>query len=279
MCIDIYYINVIIELELVGRKIIIRKGYMNIKSLMFAVVIYTSISLGVDASDWSGSVTVDYMSRYIGFGNGAVFYDKPMMQTDLYLQHKSGFHADIWWGTGFNSDFIGSGWDDEIDWNIGYGNTARVLGRKVSYDLTIGYWDVFDTFFHDSRNDIIHICAEVGVPFDVRDNLSLTPFAKVNGYTLPFGTDYEEGAILSAGTKYSWEFAKNLKVTGLTSFGHDDGGFGFQKGWIWKDYINLEWTPLKNFTWKAFQMQLYVPLTMTDRKVELVFGTGIILRF
>jgi hypothetical protein len=197
----------------------------------------------------------------------------------LFVQHKSGIHADIWWGTGFNDNLISSGWDDEIDWNVGFSHDFLVGQRKFCVDIGVGYWDVFDTFFHQSRNDIIHPYVEVAHPIMVRTNLTITPFYKFEGYLLLFGTDYEEGTITSAGMKYCWNFYRHLSITGLTSFGYDDGGFGFQRGVIWKDYLNLEWCMSDHVTWQVAKFQFYIPLNVGDREAQQVYGTGFCFRF
>lgn len=223
---------------------------------------------------WSVSLSTDYMSQYVGFNNGGVFYDSPMFQTDLYVGHKSGFHADIWWATGLNPNLIDSGFDDEIDVNLGFGREISCFGQKIVFDLGVGYWDMFKVL-GSTRNDIIHPYVEIGYPVAVSTNLVFTPYLKWDGYLLPFETDFEEGTFMTIGTKYRWDFMKKFSLTGLTAIGHDDGGFGFQSGFIWKLYGSLEYTVSKHLKIRPLQIQYYVPIDVSDRKPQWVIGTGV----
>ncbi len=222
---------------------------------------------------WTVSLSTDFVNQYVGFDNGAVFYDKPMFQSDIFFSHKSGFHADIWWGTGLNDDLTRSGFDDEIDYNVGFANAVPFTGEKMRFDAGIGYWDMFG-LFKGGGFDMIHPFIEINYPVTVfGDRVKLTPFIKWQTY-LPFETSLDEGTMTSAGCRYRINLGKKLAVTGLTSFGYDDGGFGFQPGVIWKDYLNLEWRLGKSLTWRVIESQFYVPVNVNDRDPEQVFGTG-----
>lgn len=239
------------------------------------ILSFATKTVAGDEKSWAVTLSTDFVSKYVGFGNGAVFYDKPMFQTDLFFSHKSGFHADIWWGTGLNDDLTGSGFDDEVDYNIGFAGAVPFTdNKKLQFDVGIGYWDIYD-LFTSTRNDMVHACIEVSCPLDVSKGIKLTPFAKLNKYILPFETDFEEaGTITSAGCKYRIDLSRKFALTGLTSFGYDDGGFGFQKGVIWKDYVNLELTLSSRLTWRVAEAQFYVPIGITDRDPQQVYGTG-----
>lgn len=247
--------------------------------LAIVIAIVTSVNRSVAGEKtWTTTLSTDFVSQYVGFGNGAVFFDKPMFQTDLFVSHRSGFHADVWWGTGLNNDLTGSGFDDEIDYNLGFASAVPFTNGKLLFDLGVGYWDLFD-LITSTRNDLLHPYVELSYPIIVSGSVKLTPFAKFDGYNLPFETDFEEGTITSAGCKYRIDLGGKFALTGLTSFGYDDGGFGFQRGVIWKDYINLEWAISDKLIWRVAEVQLYVPLGVTDREPQRVFGTGVTFAF
>lgn len=223
------------------------------------------------------TLSIDYMNKYVGFDNGAVFYGKPMLQTDLRLDHRSGIHADIWWGTGFDSNLRGSAFDDEVDWNTGYTHKFRVGSKQIYTDIGLGYWDIMPTF--STRNDVLRPYVEVGSPVRICKDLELVPYVNWHGFFLPFKTTFEEGNFFSVGTKYTINLpCKGWSVTGLTSFGYDDGGFGFKTGFVWKNYSNIEWNINPWLTWKVFEYQVYVPFP-DDRSVQQVFGTGVTFCF
>lgn len=248
--------------------------------VMVLTIIFSTFTTKAVAGEktWSVSLSTDFVSQYIGFENGGVFYDKPMFQTDLSVSHKSGFHADIWWGTGFNNNLIGSGFDDEVDYNIGFANTVPFTNGKIQFDIGVGYWDLYNVFT-STRNDILHPFVEITYPLEISKGLKLVPFAKFQGYTLPFKTDFEEGTATSAGSKYRFDLSRRFAITGITSFGYDDGGFGFQRGVIWKDYVNLEWAISSHLTWKVVEFQFYVPIGVNDRDPQQVYGTGVVWSF
>lgn len=250
-------------------------------SVFVAIVITTILSITKVAAEeekpsWSVTLSTDFMNRYVGFDNGAVFYDKPMFQTDLFFLHKSGFHADAWWGTGLNKNLIGSGFDDEIDYNVGFGNIVPFTDDRVKFDVGIGYWDMFNLFERDGF-DMVHPYIEVNYPINIDKRVKLTPFVKWQAY-LPFDEALDEGTMTSAGCKYAVGITPKLTITGLTSFGYDDGGFGFKPGVVWKDYLNLE-LRLNRLTWRMVEVQVYIPVTVSDRDPEQVFGTGITWSF
>ncbi len=247
------------------------------KLKILAVLATFGLLLSAVASEeksWSGCASTEFVSQYLGFGNGAVFYDKPMFHTDISLQHKSGFHGDVWWGTGLNDNFSG-GFDDEWDWNLGYANSFR----GFTYDVGVGYWDIYNVF-SDSKEDILHPNIKIGYPINLNTNLSLvvTPYIQWEGYYLPFGSKLSDGTLTTIGSQYSIQFNEIVSSSGLTAIGFDDGGFDMESGLIWKAYANLEFAISKSVRLQIPTFKIYVPIDI-DRDTETVYGASISYSF
>ena len=100
-------------------------------------------------------------------GNGAIFYDGPVQQTDAWYQWNNGVYADIWTSASFNQKW---NFGKELDLTVG---RVGKLGT-FSYSANINYYVVIVT-------DVAGVNAELSRGFS-RGAVSIEPYVRGEWY-------------------------------------------------------------------------------------------------
>jgi hypothetical protein len=160
-------------------------------------IAFVSTSTVGNATCFTGSATVDVVSKYLGATGGAELSDKPGLQPSLTLgcDLGDGFtpYANLWAHMPMDGDWDGKH-SAEVDATVGV--------RKVMGD---GYVDASVVYIaieslKDGDNDTIRPQVEAGHSFDVGYDVTLTPFGRVE-YVLPQDGFGEEGFNFHAGSR------------------------------------------------------------------------------
>jgi hypothetical protein len=220
-------------------------------------------------SIWSG-----YRSKYI-FSNGANIYDKPVIQSDLFLLSECGFMADFWYSMPADADKVGENYATEMELIVGW------AGKVKEYDLTlgVGYYDLYPAFSF-GKTDYLLLPLEVSREFKVVPSLKVSPFLRAESYFRLDG--YQPGITQPrTGLRYKWDVNSILSVAGRAMAVYDPGIIGgdevlignFESTLLWKfgDHLTVEF-PFVKFV---------EPLTRVSdgRKSEVVWGFGATYRF
>ncbi len=242
------------------------------KKLISFFMMVTSIIVTLSAQD-STTFTLNgqtiIRSKYVG-PDGLQFYGDPVSQSNITLNHKSGFYFDLWYSTGFNSQFSND-WDDEIDYTIGWNGKIS----QFSLNSSLSYFDNFKNFSF-TYNDVIKGNIHLGYPKQINSWIKVTPYVDYSTFMIPNkNTPFVGGNFYSIGLDNEIIITDKIKATPLIQVTWDDGAFGVKAGHLLKLSSNLNWTISKHFVWNLIEATFYSPSNKREMKNELVLGTGI----
>lgn len=239
---------------------------------LIALLMSALLPTSAIAQDFTVKGQTIVRSRYVGFDDGLLLYPKGVLQGNLTLAHKkSGLFAELWYSSGFNTDWSQS-WDDELDYTVGWG------GKVKNLDLILSL-----TYFDNHNigtlpfNDVIKGFVRLGFSATkINECFSITPFGSYTGYFIPDNeTPFEGGNIFALGVDSELTLAPWLKVASTTAISWNDGAFGVRPGTSFRHTSTLNIPLSKNWIWNALETSFYVPLGNRNMKNEVVLGTGL----
>lgn len=208
-------------------------------------------------------------SKYVG-PDGLQFYGDPVLQSNITLNHKSGLFFDLWYSTGFNSQFSND-WDDEIDYTLGWSGKVYKFGLNSS----LSYFDNFKNF-NFTYNDVVKGNIHLSYPRQIKPWLKVMPYLDYIFYIIPNQkTPFNGGNLCSIGLDNEIAITEKIKTTPLIQFTWDDGAFETKPGTMLKLSSNLNWTLSKHFVWNIIETTFYSPAHKREMKNEFVLGTGL----
>lgn len=226
------------------------------------------------------------LTEYIGPDTGMVFYDRPVLQGDITLRHlNSGIFINLWASTGFD-DTWNSGWDDEFDLTAGMTRPVNLFGLfEASLTASVSYFDNFDVGTW-SQNDVVKASLKADftdMEFEV-GGFTAVPFASYSSYTIPSArTEFEGGNIFAVGFSGSLPLSERWNLSSTFSLGWDDGAFGAQAGWLFKNSSSLNFSVSEDVTLNLLSLTTFVPFGNDRRtpnlKEKVVLGTGVTWKF
>lgn len=230
------------------------------RSTFFAIIIVLGGSaatpLFADSAD-QVVFTSKVKTMYLG-GNGAVFYDGPVLQSDLYLGWDSGFFVDVWTSTAANTR---RNFDKEIDFIIGY--NGQIGDMKFAVD--VGYFVLV-------ISDVVNL------------NVDLNPigplFLRAELYAPVHSGGPKSGFVPAMGLRNRFSLSPLTTLVIEEWLEYDSGAFGFEKGLFAQGYVGLDVTMTESIsltggmTWSA-------PLKSINdgRKNELSVQVGLVYEF
>ena len=197
-------------------------------------------------------------SKYLG-PDGAIWYDRPLLQSDIAVTLKNGIFFDVW---GSTSDNKKSGWDKEIDLTFGYSKSIK----KFEYSIEGSYYFV-------QGIDIFTGSIDVSIDFPV------SPFIHFSGYWPAKRGGPKEGALLIGGLRARLDFGKGSGLALEASGRNDNGAFGYDPAWIAMGRADLDIALSKKFK-ILLGVEYARPLTVVGdgRKEEIVWKAGFSIR-
>jgi len=115
---------------------------MKIKTVALSLVVCLGSLAQAQNNPWNISASVTAVSKYVGGTGGALFSDKPCLQTNINFSHKSGYYLNFWRSVPLEQNQWHS-FCNETDWQVGY-NTNVCRGR-VNLDVSAGVYDLVPT--------------------------------------------------------------------------------------------------------------------------------------
>ncbi len=251
-------------------------------SISLALGIVLSFLLQAYAASAADHVSVTstskLLSRYVG-NNGAVLYNKPVVQTDVFVLLPRGFYADLWWSTGLDSTFSNDG-GDEIDWNVGW---SGQIGAGVVFDVGVSFLDLAELFRgRGPIPDFVQPYTGIEKTFTPSESHSLTPYLRIE-FLLPVRDDVRKGMYVHLGLKHTWKATEFLVLNQKAFVLYDTGVAGFDPALIGQYQTSFDWSLSKRWTLSAPIFKFSIPLSSvssTDgRESKMVYGFGLSFLF
>jgi hypothetical protein len=211
--------------------------------------------------------------RYLG-GNGAIFHEAPVQQTNVFISLPRGFYADVWNSIPF-ADFRNPNFGFEIDGTVGWSGKAK--GIKLTTEL--GY--VNATPLGQFRGDVFKTSGMVSRNFAVAKSGALEPYFLAERFAPVKGIAPQQGVFLHGGVRHSWTVTRRFRVDSVADFFHDGGAFGFEHAYLIKANTGGSWKLSDHWALQLPAIQYSVPLThVTDgRRPQLNFGGGLAFHY
>lgn len=232
--------------------------------LIYLVTILALALLALASTASAQVVTLTTAVRPIYLGaQGAIFADKPVSQTDIFLSWKNGLFADVWVSTGADTKLE---FDKELDLIVGYAGARGWLKYSTDFE-----------YFAIQGIDVVNANAELGTgPF----------FVKFEAYAPVKEGGPRSGFLPNAGFKVSgvplFEKFESVKIDLAQWVKYDTGAFGFGKLWLLQGRLAGAYF----FTEKigvGAGMRWSVPMTEVEeadgRKGEIIWEASFSKRF
>ncbi len=223
---------------------------------------------GVMTQAQSVTITPQVYSKYLG-GNGAIFYDSPVAQIDVFVAWRNGIYADAW-------KSFGSGFGNENDLSVGWTKQLK-HGWYINPELL--YIDASPS--GDVHNDVVSPRVELGRRFKMTDSLSVAPYARWENYQMrKWLYKTNGGNFFFVGTKFDWSPMQKTTISlNLKVVRDANGAFALTPGWLAQTCLRGEVRVAKR-TALVLDVKTSSPLTTHDtRKAEAVAGIGFSYRF
>jgi len=232
------------------------------------------------ASGWKPTVSLRsvYASKYLVFGTGAVLYDKPVIQTDLFVSFRNGVYLDLWNSTpfeGYNRNF-----GTEQDFGIGWAGPLSKFGVKgplssITLDIGTTYFDEPKVLTFGAK-DILWSHAKLTKEFKWA-----TIYGSFDNFLEMPGSPYKGGNVATFGaSKGTSMFNGLLNPSTSLALVYDNGGFGNDRGFLLKGGAELDWRITKRVTLILPQVTYYAPVGVDDsRKLDCVWFAGFCYKF
>lgn len=231
-------------------------------------------------SGWTPSVSarVVVASKYAAFGSGGILYDKPVIQSDLFVSFRNGFYADLWNSVPFTGHDDNFGWEQDL--GIGWSGPLSALGLNgFASDMTL---DLGITYFDEpglltlGANDILYNHVKLSKAFNL-----LTVFVDFKSYVPMPHSPYSGGNLYDVGISRGVSvFKDRLSASTSLALVYDDGGFGFDNGLLLYGCAELDWLLTKHLVLILPQVSYYAPITLRDsRSLDAVISGGLGYQF
>lgn len=245
---------------------------------MMLIIIVAMIGFSVSqtkAEDFPVTISVRGYSGYIAAPIGDLLYDRGVVQTDLFVELGKGFYFDLWHSVGADGTGWSSGFDDEIDYTLGWAGEFK----GIDLDFSMAYFDCVD-LFKMPGGDFIYPYVDLSKDLDDRDDHCLRPYVR---FAFPYsakGNEFGHGFHTNLGIKHSWQQDEKLNVAHKANLLFDDGTWGYSKGIIGGYELVLTWQISESMAIELTPVSIISPfISMSDhRKTEAVCGIGIIYR-
>lgn len=242
---------------------------------VLAVCIISGITASVtNAKDFSVTLSTKVWSEYLG-ANGAIFHDKPVLQTDLFILLPKGFYLDFWHSAGLNDTDFSSDFGDEIDVTIGWKGTIKGFGVNVG----ISYFNIVE-LDEIPKGDVMQPYVGLNKGFKIREH-SFIPYVQAE---FPFpvkGGTPEKGIFIRGGIHHNWQPTPILAIHQKVGVAYDSGALGFEETGIAEYNVDTRWDVSKKITLDIPSIKFMTPVTSVsdDRGPTVVIGAGVTFHF
>jgi hypothetical protein len=229
-------------------------------------------------SSWSYEVSTHVWSQYHAAsdfgGSGAIYHDKPVIQTDLSATWSGPLDISfgIWHSAGLDDSGLSSDFGDELDY---YLNFEKEIGG-ISLSLYVAYFDTVDLF--RTPGDVVSITPKIGVPVEIGEH-KVTPFVQWNTY-VPTGQGALAGNLFQLGVEHGFS-VRSYDISHTMAVAYDDGAFGLENGYIFNYIFTGSFAVSEKFTVEVPMFKFTTPMSdlKDGRGSEVTFGAGVVFSF
>jgi hypothetical protein len=248
------------------------------KKMLFVVVAALVCFVGSAQAADENTVVVfssKVLSQYVG-DTGAVFYHKPVAQSELTIAVGKGFYANIWTSVSLEDAGRNSNYGNEVDWTAGW--SGETVGLTV--DTGVSYFDLLP-LFAGHEGDVVQPYCELSKEFVVAEGHTLTPSVKAE-----YGIAAQGNAVESKGfhshvaLKYGWQATEKAALSQKVVASFDDAAYGLERGWVGSyeaeaSYALASWASIKA------SGKIITPLSdvQDGRRTEVIGGAGFALSY
>lgn len=221
---------------------------------------------------WKPTFTINSVvaNKYLAFGSGAVLYDKPVVQSDLFVSMENGLYIDLWNSKSFEGSW-GGNLGDEVDYGLGW---AGSIGKGFGMDIGTTYFDE-PTIFTLGSGDILYSHVKVSRAFKPFAKFEpIVPFVSFENYSTMPDTGFQGGNLYSIGFSTCIPLSRIFKITSTTIASYDDGGFGLRSGIILRQNVELNAQVSKRIRLIIPRLAGYLPTMVDKREPQLVISGG-----
>lgn len=223
------------------------------------------------------TISPEIWSQYLYYGS--IVSEDAVFQTDVYLEHESGFYLGVWWSSGNDTSFSSDG-ADELDYYVGWsGGVGSVADHELWLDVGVIYYDLID--LGQFEDDFVGLYAEVSTDIEISE-IALSPFLRVeHQFPVNKTEDYEGGAIVDLGVRHSWEISEKWTLDQELKIFYDAGIAGLDSGFFLEYGGGLSWQMNDWLVVSPIKVRAVTPMSDIDdgRESELVIGAGATLTF
>ncbi len=210
-----------------------------------------------------------YYSKYVG-DTGVVFYDRPVIQSEINVTLPKGLYANLWYSTSLANAGMNTNDGNEFDPTVGW--CGDVAG--ITLDTGLTYFNIrpVGTF---GRGDVWQPYIEFSKEFALNNAPhAITPYAKAE-YGIPVQDNSREdkGLHVHGGLRHAWHIAAAFGLKQQADFVFDDSAFGYSRAWVYSHSLALSCT-LTDWLNLELGGKVYVPLTQAENRNTQVVGNA-----
>jgi len=232
------------------------------KALLVLGMLFVMLSAMVLIANAKASAAISsiVIEKYIG-ASGAVCYDKPVIQTNVWVGWKSGFYVDLWNSSpfkGFNEVY---NYGTEADYCIGFSHS--LFKSKTIVDVYLSFCDE-PSLGKVNGEDLFYNYLKLS-----RSTKNMMFWLQYDNVAFTAASSYNGANRFCIGASATKKLSK-LGVTAWVSPVLDTGHGVFLKG-----EVKAEWSLTKKFSIVLPGVKWFVPVQLNDGRIfEKAFYTG-----
>lgn len=244
--------------------------------LVFVVFFLVAVPVAANAGDYSLTFATGVLSRYVSSCSGAVFSDRPVSQSEVFVTTPKGLWFHVWLSKGLGDTDFNYNYSNEVDYGIGW------KGKLKEVDMTIGiyYYDMIKTF-QMPNGDIYSPFLEISKDFSLASGKhTFAPYGRFE-YFLPMDKDkWSSGTrtFSHVGLRHIWKISSKWSISQKARGIYDGGGLGGAEHTILGMYsLAVNWCVAENLTVNPLVYTFSTPLSVVGdgRAPQNIIGVGI----
>ncbi len=243
-------------------------------SLVLAMTLVASPVVADEHSPWAPtwSWSTEVWSKYVAGPNGAVSYDKPVLQSSITATWSNCLFVSIWSSKALGSGSARGNGGNEVDWTIG---CAKTFDNGVGVMVSFNYYDLSAPTLFSSRGDLVQAVFEVSYTWKAGVH-TIVPYLRAEPSWVVGGIA-RDGIYYHVGVRHAWVLNSYLSLVDSFRLVYDPSGiYGLDPGWNARIDASLSWKLTDKLSLHAPMTRAFFPLSSfrDGRKNEFVLGIG-----
>ncbi len=250
-----------------------KKVFWRVLTAVLVLIFFLAAS-AANAGDYSLAFSTKILPRYVSGSSGAVFYDRPVLQTDLFLTMPHGLWFDLWLSKGLDDFGLAENYSNEVDYGFGWTGEIKTLCITAG----VYYFDLMKVLRVPS-GDLVQPFLEVSKTFSLTKTHTVSPYGR---FEYLFSADQKIWSgtrnFSHAGLKHGWKISQKWSISQRMNLIYDSGGLGGAENTTLGQYgLTVNWMVTENFTVNPLIYTFSAPLNPVNdgRTAQNVIGFGI----